>query len=577
MEVSSVKLKLIMEKGPRKGEALEFNQRCSIRIGRVVRGNTLPIKDPGISSQHLRIEFDSGKWVITDLDSSNGTVVNSSQLNAHSPFNLRDGDEIKIGECTSIRVQFVEIAASQLRRNPRRQAALKALGGDGGGLPRVKVEVGEDYVEVNSVAAGRSGLRRAKDFKRGNEDNGLGLDGEKCGVGLDLNIMGSGVEKGKRRRRGRGQTKKGSVLEDGNVEESREIKENDGNLLITENEKIVELNQGRGRRRLKKPSALENGNVDEPGEVRENDGSPVISGNENDVELKQGRIRGQPKKDSALGDGDIQKSGDVGGNDSGLLIHDNDRNSGLKQGHGMSPKRTRSSKNKVHVVSGQGLENLDAAARKPVMPVSSRRTRSMKMDENCMSSPVLGKVPESSALDNASYEEHGNEGLVEKKKTQARRAVKKNARQQFLNGVQQNVELEDERNQKGMSVREEAVDVQQNENIVDKLNPGAEACKELESVTAKEDKRQMESNTGGGTFEEVVTGVDSREKKCEACDGPDLQKMTLGQWFDYLEVYLPKEICVVTNQIIADMRKRAQEFHEFMLQQHKEKGKQPAV
>ncbi|KAK9713681.1 hypothetical protein RND81_06G044000 [Saponaria officinalis] len=66
-------LKLISEKGPRSGETLEFNSRSTIRLGRVVRGNNLTVKDPGISSKHLSIEFDSnlGKWVITDLDSSN--------------------------------------------------------------------------------------------------------------------------------------------------------------------------------------------------------------------------------------------------------------------------------------------------------------------------------------------------------------------------------------------------------------------------------------------------------------------------------------------------------------------------
>ena len=44
-------LKLIIEKGPRGGETLEYQPGSAIRIGRVV--NNLPIKDSDISSKHL--------------------------------------------------------------------------------------------------------------------------------------------------------------------------------------------------------------------------------------------------------------------------------------------------------------------------------------------------------------------------------------------------------------------------------------------------------------------------------------------------------------------------------------------
>ncbi|GAB2266455.1 hypothetical protein Dimus_001463 [Dionaea muscipula] len=114
-------LRLIMEKGPRGGETLDFNPRSVVRIGRIVRGNTVSIKDLAISSKHLLIEQTAtGRWTITDLDSSNGTLLNSSYLPPGTPFDLRDGDEVKIGEVTSIRVRFFDISASRVRRNPRR-------------------------------------------------------------------------------------------------------------------------------------------------------------------------------------------------------------------------------------------------------------------------------------------------------------------------------------------------------------------------------------------------------------------------------------------------------------------------
>ncbi|PRQ18953.1 putative transcription factor interactor and regulator FHA-SMAD family [Rosa chinensis] len=117
-------LKLEVLKGPREGETLEYRPRSKVRIGRVVRGNNLAIKDSGISTNHLIIHSDSesGKWMIRDLDSSNGTVVNDTKLKPDTPLELNDGDEIKIGEYTSI---SVHIDGHRLRRNPRRGAAVE--------------------------------------------------------------------------------------------------------------------------------------------------------------------------------------------------------------------------------------------------------------------------------------------------------------------------------------------------------------------------------------------------------------------------------------------------------------------
>ncbi|KAG6732652.1 hypothetical protein I3842_01G188900 [Carya illinoinensis] len=121
-------LKLVMVQGPREGETLEFPLGSTIRIGRLVRGNNIPIKDLGISSNHLSIESSSsgsGKWILRDLNSSNGTLLNDTKVLPYTPYDLRDADSIKIGECTSFLVKVDGHDASQLRRNPRRQAAEK--------------------------------------------------------------------------------------------------------------------------------------------------------------------------------------------------------------------------------------------------------------------------------------------------------------------------------------------------------------------------------------------------------------------------------------------------------------------
>ena len=53
--------------------------------------------------------------------------------------------------------------------------------------------------------------------------------------------------------------------------------------------------------------------------------------------------------------------------------------------------------------------------------------------------------------------------------------------------------------------------------------------------------------------------------------------MTFRDWFDYLEVHLPKQIIEVTEEMIEGMRKKAERVKEYMVQQKKEKGKVAAA
>ncbi|MFS7970239.1 putative transcription factor interactor and regulator FHA-SMAD family [Helianthus anomalus] len=120
-------MKLIIEKGPRAGETLEYSSTSIIKIGRVATGNTFAIKDSGISSKHLCIQFDTqlSKWTLCDLDSSNGTVLNGQMLKPYAPSALNDGDRIKIGELTSIVVNMQAESVVPPRRNTRRQGKCK--------------------------------------------------------------------------------------------------------------------------------------------------------------------------------------------------------------------------------------------------------------------------------------------------------------------------------------------------------------------------------------------------------------------------------------------------------------------
>jgi len=120
-------LRLKILQGPGEGKTLDFKPGSAVRIGRVVKGNTLPIKDPGISSKHLSILHESGEWILRDLDSSNGTVLDTSHIPPNTPFALHHDSTIKIGEFTSIHVIFLPSQQQQQqhalppRRNPTRR------------------------------------------------------------------------------------------------------------------------------------------------------------------------------------------------------------------------------------------------------------------------------------------------------------------------------------------------------------------------------------------------------------------------------------------------------------------------
>ncbi|KAI4382676.1 hypothetical protein MLD38_008612 [Melastoma candidum] len=152
---SSPAITLEIAKGPRDGETFTYYPSTNpvVRIGRLVRGNTLAIKDSGISSKHLILQFDpdSCKWVLTDLDSSNGTFLNgsSARIEPGKGYVIRDGDSVKIGECTDFVCKFcggggIEESCdgggrAGLRRNPRRRGAL----GEGKDGVRVLGEIGD--------------------------------------------------------------------------------------------------------------------------------------------------------------------------------------------------------------------------------------------------------------------------------------------------------------------------------------------------------------------------------------------------------------------------------------------------
>jgi pSer/pThr/pTyr-binding forkhead associated (FHA) protein len=62
-------------------------------------GAEIVLKDQAISSRHASITYREGKFVITDLDSTNGTFVNGD-AEPVARVELKDNDLIRVGETT---------------------------------------------------------------------------------------------------------------------------------------------------------------------------------------------------------------------------------------------------------------------------------------------------------------------------------------------------------------------------------------------------------------------------------------------------------------------------------------------
>lgn len=84
--------KLTIEQGRGAGQSFEFADD-EITIGRTEE-NDIVLYDGGVSRQHCRIECVEGRWILTDLESANGTQLNSRKT---SSADLQDGDRIGVG------------------------------------------------------------------------------------------------------------------------------------------------------------------------------------------------------------------------------------------------------------------------------------------------------------------------------------------------------------------------------------------------------------------------------------------------------------------------------------------------
>jgi predicted component of type VI protein secretion system len=90
---------LIIENGQMAGQRWLIDNDCVV-IGREAGQVNLLLPERQVSRKHAKIERTPNGFVLTDLDSKNGTFLNGRQV--REPQALQDGDEIQIALCVKI-------------------------------------------------------------------------------------------------------------------------------------------------------------------------------------------------------------------------------------------------------------------------------------------------------------------------------------------------------------------------------------------------------------------------------------------------------------------------------------------
>lgn len=90
--------RLVMRTGPTVGKVYPLDKN-EVFIGRDL-ANDISINDPEISRRHARIFLQGNNFILEDLGSTNGTMVNGQRL--MGPYMLRPGELIVLGEQVSL-------------------------------------------------------------------------------------------------------------------------------------------------------------------------------------------------------------------------------------------------------------------------------------------------------------------------------------------------------------------------------------------------------------------------------------------------------------------------------------------
>lgn len=116
----AIQYQLVMHSGPTPGKIFPMEGEA-LTIGREA-GNAIVINDAEVSRKHTQFVLQGGKYVVTDLGSTNGTFVNGQRLTGQHV--LQPGEVISLGEQINLLFEAVlPVDPNATMMSPSRQAA----------------------------------------------------------------------------------------------------------------------------------------------------------------------------------------------------------------------------------------------------------------------------------------------------------------------------------------------------------------------------------------------------------------------------------------------------------------------
>ncbi|KAG7629750.1 SMAD/FHA domain superfamily [Arabidopsis suecica] len=579
-------LKLDFTQGPRAGDSLGFKPGSTIRIGRIVRGNEIAIKDAGISTKHLRIVSDSENWIIHDLGSSNGTILNSDTIDSDTPVNLSHGDEIKLGEYTSILVNFGSdvVQAPQEHKLPprprRNNKRLAASDPDPDPIESVQEKPkrtrGSSKQEENELPKSTRASRKKNLDDIADKEEELDVEIEKvvkARVGRPRKNAGSAIAKEEevveeKKRVGRPRKNASSAI----TEEEEVVEEKKGNsrarrgknseivqksikLEVEDTPKAVEISEVKSRKRVTRSKQIENECFglevkDEKRTTRSTRSKTTEIGGESFLELEM--VLNQARKSRAKRKKmDEEPSKETRNDDAGEEVLKNCHVEEDKENEAQEGCSGRSD----DICDQEDEKECDGSKRVEQVEIELRKKSTVE-GLKCTDKED-GETENSQDIER----ERENENENEAQEGCSERSDKEYER---VGGGAKRVEQVEIELRKKSTVGEDDL------NCTVREDGETENLQEIEEECHDEESDCKVEEAGFATLDEEKVGQGWNNKKVERVE-VYLEKMKLREWFDAIEVQLPKQTIEETEKMIEPMRSKSMRVHKHIAEQ-KEKG-----
>ncbi|XP_078155951.1 uncharacterized protein LOC144551739 isoform X2 [Carex rostrata] len=524
-------LQITVLKGPRNGEILVCNPDSPIQIGRIMKGNSLALRDPAVSQNHLCFRFiqDDFRWFVSDLNTSNGTTINGSKIQTSKLVSISDGDVIEIGLKTKLGEEAL---------NP-------------------------DLVSDSGVEVGQKGTgRRRGDIVTGNTARVLEKEESRDSVTF------SHLETQESDPNGEAKVRRNPRR----VKSSRVLKEVDGNCAVDSVLEVKEVGKkrkgmggGRSTTSTVSEEEKENGDnlvfkLDGPGSDPDHVAIP---------ELRKG-IKATTSADSSMV---IEEEGEE---DAGV------EEIGLKGAQSKVSAPVRGRRNNVRPISTMVSDKEEVEALNPDLVSDSGVEMGQKETEKGMGDIIARStarvLEKEESRDSVTFfhleteeSDHNREGKVRRnpRRVKSSRVLKEVDGNCTVDSVPRVKEVGMKR--KGMGGGRDTastVSEEENENVDNLVLKLDSPSSDPDHVSIPELRKGTKARTSADSSmvieeegEEDV-GVEGERNSEEA--RVDFEKMTLDEWFDNMEFFLPMVIREESEKIIGILKEKARKFDDLL-------------